>query len=167
MTAEDDLAIKKTSKMMTWLAIISLLLALTWLFNFLGVKGDSQQFRVSGSTVIIAADRQGHYRAEGEINGTVVEFLLDTGATDVAIPEALARELGLSKGRQVQMQTANGISRGYLTRIEQVTLGSIQVNNVRAVISEGLRGEALLGMSFLRHLNWQHTNNELILEPQE
>ena len=150
---------------MAWLAIISLLIALTWFFNFLGARNHSQQLRVSGTTVVIPADRQGHYRAEGEINGTAVEFLLDTGATDVAVPEKLARQLGLEIGPKIQMQTANGMSVGYLTRIDQVRLGSLQVNNVRAVISSGLGGEALLGMSFLRHLNWRHANNELILEP--
>lgn len=152
---------------MAWLAIVSLLLALTWFFDFLGARNTAQQMRVSGTTVVIPADRQGHYRAKGEINGTVVDFLLDTGATDIAVPEKLANQLGLIKGPQIQMQTANGISRGYLTRIDRVRLGSIQVNNVRAVISNGLDGDALLGMSFLRHLNWQHTNNELILSPQE
>ncbi|MBE9549049.1 MAG: retroviral-like aspartic protease family protein [Proteobacteria bacterium] len=167
MTAEPNIAVKKTSRIMAWLAIASLLLALTWMFDFLGARNSSQQLRVTGSTVIIPADRQGHYRAKGEINGAAVVFLLDTGATDVAVPEKLAHQLGLIKGPQIQMQTANGISRGYLTRIDRVRLGSIEVNNVRAVITAGLEGDALLGMSFLRHLNWQHTNNELILSPQE
>ncbi|MCF6262660.1 MAG: retroviral-like aspartic protease family protein [Xanthomonadales bacterium] len=158
--------VKKTSKVMAWLAIASLLLVLTWLFDFLGARSATQPLRVSGSTVIIPADRQGHYRAEGEINGQPVKFLLDTGATAVAIPEKLAQQLGLKKGQQIQLQTANGIARGYMTRLEQVRLGSIRVNNVRAVISPGLGGDILLGMSFLRHLNWRHANNELILEPQ-
>ncbi|MCF6226125.1 MAG: retroviral-like aspartic protease family protein [Xanthomonadales bacterium] len=156
--------LKKTSKVMAWLAIASLLLVLTWLFDFLGARSAVQPLRVSGNTVIIPADRQGHYRAEGEINGKAVEFLLDTGATAVAIPEKLAEQLGLEKGQQIQLQTANGIALGYMTRLDQVSLGSIRVNNVRAVISPGLGGDTLLGMSFLRHLSWRHANNELILE---
>ncbi len=156
---------RRPSRIMLWLAMAVLLAALTWFFDFLGAGGSSQQLRVTGSEVRIFADRQGHYRAEGEINGRAVEFLLDTGATSVAVPAKLAEQLGLQRGPEIQLQTANGVSRGYLTRIERVKLGSIQVNNVSAVITAGLDGEVLLGMSFLSHLNWRRSQDELLLAP--
>ncbi len=131
---------RKSSRVMLWLAMAVLLGSLTWLFDLLGAGGKSQQLRVSGTAVSITADRAGHYRAPGEINGHSVDFLLDTGATSVAVPAALAEQLGLRRGPEVQLQTANGIGRGYLTRIDQVRLGTIQVSNVSAVISDGLGG---------------------------
>ena len=155
----------RSSRLMLWLAMAVLLAALTWFFDFLGAGGKSQQLRVSGSEVRISADRQGHYRAEGEINGRAVEFLLDTGATMVAVPAKLAGQLGLKRGPEIKLQTANGVSSGYMTRIERVKLGSIQVNNVSAVITAGLDGEVLLGMSFLGHLNWTRSKDELLLAP--
>ncbi|RDX35384.1 TIGR02281 family clan AA aspartic protease, partial [Idiomarina sp. HD9-110m-PIT-SAG05] len=59
-------------------------------------------------TVVLEQNRMGHYVARGKVNGQSVTFLLDTGATLVAIPEGLAQKLGLRKGRQGMSQTANG-----------------------------------------------------------
>lgn len=60
---------------------------------------------------------QGHFVASGRINNVPVEFLLDTGATDVAVPLDLARQLALPKGLPVTLSTANGRTQGYQTRI--------------------------------------------------
>ena len=60
--------------------------------------------------VRLASNGQGHFLASGLINGEAVEFLLDTGATDVAIPAALAERLGLARGAPISLHTANGIS---------------------------------------------------------
>ena len=156
---------RRSSRVMLWLAMAVLLASLTWLFDILGAGGDSRQLRVTGTEVSIQADRQGHYRAAGEINGRAVEFLLDTGATSVAVPASLVAQLGLQRGPKIQLQTANGVSSGYLTRIDQVKLGSIIVNDVSAVITDGLDSEVLLGMSFLRHLSWRRSKDELVLAP--
>ncbi len=106
-----------------------------------------------GQQLILERNRQGHYVATGKINGQTVDFLLDTGATHVAIPEHLATRLQLKKGPAHQTVTANGTSTSYITRLDTVSLGHITLTNVPASISTGMQfDEILLGMSFLKHL---------------
>lgn len=101
--------------------------------------------------VELEQNRMGHYVTEGKINGQPVTFLLDTGATVVAVPAGLARRLGLPKGRQGMSQTANGRTITYRTVIDRLQLGGIQLNNVLASITPGMEGDViLLGMSALK-----------------
>ena len=114
--------------------------------------------------IVLHANRRGHYVTNGKINGQEAVFLLDTGATGVAVPETLAREWGLIRGESIQMQTANGVSVGYLTVLDSVSIGPLVQRDVRGVIAPGfLSDEVLLGMSFLRHLNLQQSNGKLTL----
>ena len=102
-------------------------------------------------TVVLEQNRMGHYVARGKINGQQVTFLLDTGATLVAVPEGLASQLGLQKGRQGMSQTANGRVVTYRTEIDTLELGDIRLNNVDASITPGMDGNViLLGMSALK-----------------
>ena len=94
----------------------------------------------------------GHYVSSGTINGKPVVFLLDTGASDVAIPESVANRIGLLKGRSITIKTANGNTRAYRTRLDSVAVGDIELYDVRATILKNITGdEVLLGMSFLKH----------------
>ncbi|MFT5712767.1 MAG: aspartyl protease family protein [Glaciecola sp.] len=112
--------------------------------------------------VVLERNRYGHYVASGEINNQPVEFLLDTGATLVAIPEHIAKQLNLKKGRAFQSQTANGSSQSYATTIQRLTLGGIVMTNVPASISSGMEfDEILLGMSFLKHLHLTQQGKQL------
>lgn len=114
--------------------------------------------------VRLLRNRAGHYVAEGEINGRTVTFLLDTGATSVALPLALGRELGLKRGAAITLMTANGSATGYETRLARVKLGAIELNDVAAVMSDGLGSDAvLLGMSFLKRIEFTQRGNELVL----
>lgn len=114
--------------------------------------------------VQLAGNRQGHYLLNGGINGRPVLFLLDTGATDVAVPAALARELGLEAGAPITVNTANGRSTGYRTRLSQVSLGEIRLQDVRALIVPGIDGdEVLLGMSALKQLEFTQRDGTLVL----
>ncbi|NOY71980.1 MAG: TIGR02281 family clan AA aspartic protease [Gammaproteobacteria bacterium] len=116
--------------------------------------------------VVLQRNHFGHYVASGEINGHEVEFMLDTGASDVAIGVLLAQELGLKKGRSRMYQTANGKVEGYRTLLDTVRIGSILVNEVRGSIIPGLEGrQVLLGMSFLKHLEFTQRGETLILRP--
>lgn len=114
--------------------------------------------------VVLQRNRLGHYLAAGEINGRPVTFLLDTGATDVSIPQSLARHLDLHQGAPRRYQTANGTIVTYATRLDSVRLGDIVRHNVRAHINPGMQqGEVLLGMSFLKHLEMVQRGSQLTL----
>jgi aspartyl protease family protein len=114
--------------------------------------------------VVLERNRYGHYVATGLINDQPVVFLLDTGATVVAIPEHIANQLGLRKGAQFQTETANGLSTSYRTNLDRISLGDIEMTNVPASISSGMQfDEILLGMSFLKHLKMTQHGKELTL----
>jgi aspartyl protease family protein len=94
----------------------------------------------------------GHYVTNGTINGHPVVFLLDTGASDVAISESLANEIGLLKGQAVYVKTANGNTEAYRTQLDSVALGDITRYDLSATILPNIAGkEVLLGMNFLKH----------------
>ncbi len=114
--------------------------------------------------VQLAANGQGHFVASGLINGAPVVFMLDTGATDVAIAAKVADRLGLEKGLPVTLNTANGRAEGYRTRLDYVQLGDIVLRDVRALVVPGLGGEqVLLGMSVLKKLEFTQRGGTLLL----
>ena len=114
--------------------------------------------------VSLLANGQGHFVADGAINGRGVHFMLDTGATDVAIPEALARDLALQRGAPVMLSTANGRTEGYRTRLDSLQLGDIHLREVRALVVPGLDGQTvLLGMSALKQLEFTQRGGTMLL----
>lgn len=114
--------------------------------------------------VRLASSRQGHYLADGQINGEPVTFLLDTGATQVAVPTELARRLGLPAGAPIIISTANGRATAHRTRLASVRLGDIVLHDVEALIAPGMGGEdVLLGMSALKQLEFTQRDGTLVL----
>ena len=121
-------------------------------------------FHKNGVEVVLHMNYQGHYLASGKINTYPVEFLVDTGATWIAVPGAIAQTMNLQPGMAIETQTANGNTTAYLTKLKSVELGAIQLNNVKATIVPNMTGnEVLLGMSFLRELDLLQSNDKLIL----
>ncbi|MBX2869734.1 MAG: TIGR02281 family clan AA aspartic protease [Acidiferrobacterales bacterium] len=115
-----------------------------------------------GTSVVLQRNRRGHYLASGAINGSLVEFFLDTGATDVVIPGHIGEQLGLQKGAVMTAQTANGVIQVYQTWLDSVSLGEITLHNVAASINPAMHGQQiLLGMSFLRHLELVQRDGQL------
>jgi aspartyl protease family protein len=114
--------------------------------------------------VILKRNRYGHYVTRGKINNQDVTFLLDTGASDISIPDKIARKLKLPYGQQRRYQTANGVISGYLTRLNQVSIGDIQLQNIRASINPHMNhDEILLGMTFLKNIEFTQRGDTLIL----
>lgn len=114
--------------------------------------------------VVLKRNRYGHYVGNGKINDREAVFLLDTGATDVVIPEELAEGYGLQRGPAYQSMTANGVIQVYGTLLGTIELGPIRLYNVRAAINPHMNGaEILLGMSFLKHLRLSQQGDELII----
>lgn len=162
---------QKIGKSMVFAMWLVLLALLTLFFDkYLGDQQNpnqqvTQRQTADGSReVVLKQNRYGHYVANGKINGQEVTFLLDTGATDIAIPEKIANRLDLPRGRQVQFQTANGVVRGYSTRLDSVSLGNIRLGDLPASINPHAgHDEILLGMSFLRQLEMNQKDNILTL----
>lgn len=116
----------------------------------------------------IAHGQGGHYWVAGSINGQSVQFLVDTGATSVAINENQARRLGIDyrvAGRQIAVSTASGTAKAWRVNLNSVKVGTIDVLGVEAVVVEGgSPTEALLGMSFLGRVSWREDQGVLKLE---
>lgn len=110
----------------------------------------------------------GHYWIAGSINSQPVQFLVDTGATSVAINENQARRLGIdyrAAGQPLLVNTASGTAKAWRVRLNSVKVGSIDVLGVEAVVLEGESpSEALLGMSFLGRVSWREDQGVLRLE---
>ena len=159
-------------KAMLVLAFIIVLGMMTWFFGGILEKqrNPNQQVLTSINTegipeVVLQQNRHGHYLATGSINDHPVDFLLDTGATDVAIPAKLAERLNLKKGPEIEISTANGVIVARMTRLDRVDLGNISVTNVRAIINPYMDkdDEVLLGMSFLKKLEMIQRGETLTL----
>ena len=118
----------------------------------------------SVTEVVLKRNRSGHYVASGMINGRAVTFLLDTGATDVAVPDGLAADLGLRPGAYITSRTANGVVTARQTTLSEVSIGDIRLHDVRASILPGMQDdEVLLGMSFLKQLELVQRGKQLLL----
>jgi len=153
-------------KRLYWAAIVALMLGITALYHAV-LRNDGGMKTLTGSDgrVMIVLDRQrnGHFAAEGKINGGTVNFLVDTGATDVAISENFARARGLEFGPRIGIMTAAGRIGGWMTRLDSVEVGDLELRNVRATISPGLGEEALLGMSFLKNYSIVQEGDTLVI----
>lgn len=163
-----------TTKLGKGFAIIAwlLLLGVIYLFfdDYLKAQlNPNQQLRSAVSaggerSVLLTANRQGHYVGTLKLNGQNVDFLLDTGATMVAVSGEVARRAGMKQGRAYQTATANGITTVYQSQIDQLQLGDIVLTNLNASIVPNLTGsEILLGMSALKHLEFAQQANQLQL----
>jgi aspartyl protease family protein len=163
MSEYDSNPDSRLGQRMLWVAAIGLLGALYLLFSMLDSGGSTVSTVDSSGAVMVVLeqDRNGHYEAEGKINGQPVTFLVDTGATDVSLPESAARALGLDFGPRVTVMTAAGPAGAWVTRLDEVTVGGIRRKNVRATITDGEFNGILLGMSFLKHYSLQQHDGRL------
>lgn len=116
--------------------------------------------------VVLWADSRGFFHAEGRINGRPVEFLVDTGATTVALSGRDARALGLdlTEGTRGIAQTASGLVGMTAVTLDEVSVGSITLYNVEAGVIEGNHPSVpLLGASFLNQVDMQRAGQRMEL----
>lgn len=158
-----------------WVPLWVAFLALGWVMQekyypdtpdipFESVSEPKSIIGVNENVSVLTSDKRGHYVFIGYINDKQVKFLLDTGATSVAVPEHLAGYLGLSKGQQYYSHTANGKAISYNALIKKIKVGSIEQEDVRGSILPGMDGDSiLLGMSFLKDLEIIQKGGEISL----
>ena len=118
------------------------------------------------ATVVLTPDRNGHFVSSGTINGASVRFLVDTGATMVAMNVDEARRAGVNylAGERGLSQTANGVTPIYKVKLAQVTLGDITLRDIDGVVQENSAlPVVLLGMSFLGKLDMRRDGDSLTL----
>ena len=125
-----------------------------------GERGGSVQ------RALLAGDGQGHFAGTGQINGHAMQFLVDTGATTVAIGKPDADRMGLDyqNGQPVRMNTANGVAQGWRMKIDSVRIGEVEVFGVDAIITPQPMPYVLLGNSFLSEFQMTRTNDQMVLE---
>jgi aspartyl protease family protein len=119
----------------------------------------------SSQSVTLTADTRGHFVVEGQVNGGAVRFLVDTGATTIALSSADAMRLGIDyrKGQRGLVGTANGTAAAYRVKLDTVQVGDIVANNVDAAVLEGNLPIALLGMSFLNRTDMRREGQTMVL----
>jgi aspartyl protease family protein len=128
-----------------------------------------QTYSSSGSggaqTVTLSAGHGGHFMADGQVNGGSMRFVVDTGATSIAIPASDANRLRIDyqRGRRVSTQTANGVAPAYLITLDTVRIGGIELNNVEAIVIEQGLAIGLLGNSFLSRTEMRREGQTMIL----
>lgn len=123
--------------------------------------------KMAQKTVHVYKDAHGMYRTTGTVNGQTVDFLVDTGASLVAMNTSQARRLGiryLLKGKQGAVVTASGVVNAYYVKLDSVAVGAIKLHNIDGVIITGNGPlEILLGMSFLSRLTVEHSGQLMVL----
>ena len=134
-------------------------------------RGDTPVF-VSGSRagtrqkLVLRADSRGHFVNSGLINGKVIQYMIDTGATTVALSKSDAQRIGLQfeQGQPVMLATGNGNVQGWRIMIESIRVGDIELRNVESVVIPQPMPYVLLGNSFLNAFQMSRSSNEMVLE---
>jgi aspartyl protease family protein len=119
-------------------------------------------------TMTIEPGQNGHFSVEAQVDGRRMEFLVDTGASVIALRERDAARLGIHPAQReytANVATANGTVHAAPVELNMVEIGSLQVRNVAAlVLPDDVLGQNLLGMSFLSRVRFEHRDGRLVLE---
>ena len=120
----------------------------------------------NNSPVSLYADQAGHFFGNLSINGASLKYVVDTGATTVALNSGDAKfaKIDYEKGERIIMSTANGEVSAYLVKLNMLKIGTIILNNVEATVNEGgSPSVVLLGMTALNHLDMKRDNSIMTL----
>jgi len=117
-------------------------------------------------SAVLSADSRGHFHAEGAVNGGAMRFILDTGATSIALPASEAARIGLDyrKGRPALIHTANGPAAAWRVRLDTVRVGAIELQQIDALVLEQGLDTPLLGMTFLNRVEMRRDGDTMTLK---
>ncbi|MBU2982670.1 TIGR02281 family clan AA aspartic protease [Lentibacter algarum] len=140
-----------------WALIFVAAIAVVGLWDDIKQTVVPQQSVMAGEGRIeIPQDSDGHYYLKAMVNGAEVTFLVDTGASSIALNQSDARKAGIDMSSLAYLgtaQTANGETRIAFVRLKSLSIGDIQDSNVRAWVNEGALDQSLLGMSYLQRFS--------------
>lgn len=123
----------------------------------------------SSGSVVIERGPGGHFQVQARVDGRRVDFLVDTGASFIALRASDADRLGYHPSPRdytLRMSTANGEGRAAPIEISMLEVDGIVVRDVKAaVVPDNALGVNLLGMTFLSRVRWTHDRGRLVLEP--
>ncbi|MBV6410058.1 MAG: hypothetical protein GAKPKEKM_00834 [Rhodocyclaceae bacterium] len=116
-------------------------------------------------TTSLTADGRGHFITTGTVNGATIRFMVDTGATSVALGASDARRANVSiaNARPVMVQTANGITPAWVVTLSTVRVGDVTLNEVEGIVHQHDMPVALLGMSFLNRMEMKRDGQTMTL----
>jgi len=122
----------------------------------------------SGRTVSIPRDERGHFKVQARVDGRPLEFLVDTGASMIALRESEAARLGIrpyERDYTIRVSTANGVTKGAPVTLGQVDIDGVVVRDVAAIVQpdEALPVN-LLGMAYLSRVRFSHERGRLVIE---
>lgn len=117
----------------------------------------------------IAKDSRGHFTTDGRVDGRRLDFMVDTGASVIALTESSAARVGIRPSRSefnAPVSTANGVVKGARARLDSVDIGGLEVRDVQAMIlPDDVLSENLLGLSYLSRLRrFEYAGGKLLLE---
>lgn len=119
----------------------------------------------------VMADKYGMFRAHGSINGQSIKFLIDTGASSVAMSARDARKLGIQyrlKGKPIKTNTASGVANGWALNLDSVRLGTLLEKNVRGTVIDGdYPYQVLLGMTFLNRMKVDKEGKKMVISQKQ
>jgi aspartyl protease family protein len=119
-------------------------------------------------TVTLRSDGRGHFQVEARVDGRRIDFLVDTGASMIALRESAAARLGIhprTSDYNVKTHTANGVGKAARVQLNSVEINGITVRDVEAfVVPDEALSTNLLGMTFLSRVKWTHDRGKLVLE---
>ena len=123
----------------------------------------------SGRTVSLDKDRNGHFQTEARVGGSYLNFMVDTGATVIALKERDAERIGIHPAPGdfiANVSTANGPAKAARAHIDSIEIGDVRVRDVDALIMpDGVLGQNLLGMAFLSRLKrFEYADGKLLME---
>lgn len=118
-----------------------------------------------GNRIVLTASSGGHFMTAGQINGKAVQFMVDTGATSVAMSAQDAERAGINfkTGQPVNMSTANGVTQGFRIKLSSVRVGDVEIYEVDAVVIPQPMPFMLLGNSFLTRFQMTRENDQMTL----
>lgn len=146
-----------------WLVVMGLLYF--GMKQFMAPRGATV---TSTGSLVIPRHNDGHFRVAGTVNGVPVNFMVDTGASLIAVTDAVAKKAGLTGGVPTTFRTANGNREGRVSAAQSVTVRNLEVAGLR--VGTGYTGEseddALLGQNFLRQFDVEIKRDSMVLNPR-